>query len=176
MTGALLLPRGRPAAGRGRIVGGIRDRKPRAHVLLPRAQLGPQGGDAGRFPRREVALLPEVSGEVVKLGFREGAVVRKGDLLLAIKPDNYQAQVEQQEAGLAAAKAVALQAKASLLKAEEDLKAELKKQQELKEKKERDANRRGGARGTRDADSGSQHSHRTLGRRDGEPSLEILPK
>jgi HlyD family secretion protein len=73
-------------------------------------------------PEVEVKIAPEVSGEVVKLGFREGAVVRKGDLLLAIKPDNYQAQVEQQEAGLAAAKAVALQAKASLLKAEEDLK------------------------------------------------------
>jgi HlyD family secretion protein len=73
-------------------------------------------------PEVEVKIAPEVSGEVVKLGFREGAVVRKGDLLLAIKPDNYQAQVEQQEAGLAAAKAMALQSKASLLKAQDDLK------------------------------------------------------
>ena len=73
-------------------------------------------------PEVEVKIAPEVSGEVVKLGFREGAVVRKGDLLLAIKPDNYQAQVEQQEASLAAAKAVALQNKANLLKAQDDLK------------------------------------------------------
>lgn len=73
-------------------------------------------------PEVEVKIAPEVTGEVVKLGFREGAEVKKGDLLLAIKPDNYQAQVEQQEAGLAAAKAVALQGKASLLKAQDDLK------------------------------------------------------
>lgn len=73
-------------------------------------------------PEVEVKIAPEVSGEVVTLGFREGAVVKKGELLLAIKPDNYQAQVEQQEAGLAAAKAMALQSKASLLKSQDDLK------------------------------------------------------
>ena len=72
-------------------------------------------------PEVEVKIAPEVSGEVVKLGFREGAVVKKGDLLLAIKPDNYQAQVEQQEASLSSAKAVALQCRASLLKAQDDL-------------------------------------------------------
>jgi HlyD family secretion protein len=72
-------------------------------------------------PEVEVKIAPEVSGEVVKLGFREGAVVRQGDLLLAIKPDAYEAQVEQQEANLAAAKATALQSKAQLLKAQDDL-------------------------------------------------------
>lgn len=73
-------------------------------------------------PEVEVKIAPEVSGEVIKLGFREGATVKKGDLLLAIKPDTYQAQVEQQEANLAAAKAVALQNKAQLLKIKDDLK------------------------------------------------------
>lgn len=73
-------------------------------------------------PEVEVKIAPEVSGEVVQLGFREGAEVKKGDLLLSIKPDFYQAQVEQQEANLVAAKAMALQAKAQLLKAQDDLK------------------------------------------------------
>ncbi|MBI4625993.1 MAG: efflux RND transporter periplasmic adaptor subunit [Verrucomicrobia bacterium] len=73
-------------------------------------------------PEVEVKIAPEVSGEVTQLGFREGAEVKKGDLLLSIKPDFYQAQVEQQEANLVAAKAMALQAKAQLLKAQDDLK------------------------------------------------------
>ena len=73
-------------------------------------------------PEVEVKIAPEVSGEVVQLRFREGATVRKGDLLLSIKPDNYQAQVEQQEANLLAARATALQAQAQLQKAEDDFK------------------------------------------------------
>ncbi len=72
-------------------------------------------------PEVEVKIAPEVSGEIIKLGFREGAVVKKGDLLVAIKPDFYQAQVEQQEANLVATKAGAVQAKAQLTKAQEDL-------------------------------------------------------
>ena len=71
-------------------------------------------------PEVEVKIAPEVSGEVVQLRFREGASVKKGDLLLSIKPDNYQAQVEQQEANLLAAKATALQAQAQLQKAKDD--------------------------------------------------------
>ncbi len=73
-------------------------------------------------PEVEVKIAPEVSGEVVKLGFREGAAVKKGELLVSIKPDLYLAQVEQQEANLVAAKAGAVQAKAQLMKAQEDLK------------------------------------------------------
>lgn len=73
-------------------------------------------------PEVEVKIAPEVSGEVVKLGFREGAAVKKGDLLISIKPDFYQAQVEQQEANLTAARATSVQAKAQLLKAQDDLK------------------------------------------------------
>jgi HlyD family secretion protein len=73
-------------------------------------------------PEVEVKIQPEVTGEIIQLGFREGAVVKKGDLLLSIKPDAYQAQVEQQEAGLVSAKASALQSKAQLLKSQDDLK------------------------------------------------------
>jgi HlyD family secretion protein len=70
----------------------------------------------------EVKIAPEVSGEIITLGYREGATVKKGDLLVAIKPDLYQAQVEQQEANLAAAKASAAQADAELIKSQGDLK------------------------------------------------------
>jgi HlyD family secretion protein len=73
-------------------------------------------------PEVEVKIAPEVSGEIIALKFREGAEVKKGDLLLSIRPDNYQAQVEQQEANLVAAKALAVQSKAQLLKAQDDLK------------------------------------------------------
>jgi HlyD family secretion protein len=72
-------------------------------------------------PEVEVKISPEVSGEIVALPFKEGAAVKKGDLLLSIRPDNYQAQVEQQEAGLLAARATAEQNKAQLSKAREDL-------------------------------------------------------
>jgi HlyD family secretion protein len=73
-------------------------------------------------PEVEVKIAPEVSGEIIKIGFREGATVKKGDLLVAIKQDTYLAQVEQQEANLVAARASALQSKAQLQKAEDDLK------------------------------------------------------
>src|SRR4029077_1811432 len=66
-------------------------------------------------PEVEVKIAPEVSGEITQLTFREGAVVKKGDLLLAIKPDAYQAQVEQQEANLVASKAMSVQSKAQLM-------------------------------------------------------------
>ncbi len=72
-------------------------------------------------PETEVKISPEVSGEIIELPLKEGAPVKKGDLLVRIKPDNYQAQVEQQEASLLAARASAVQSKARLDKAREDL-------------------------------------------------------
>src|SRR4051812_8355899 len=73
-------------------------------------------------PEVEVKIAPEVSGEIIELPLREGAVVKKGDLLVKIKADAYKYQVEQQEANLVAAKATAVQMEASLLKAKDDLK------------------------------------------------------
>lgn len=73
-------------------------------------------------PEVEVKIAPEVSGEIIELPFREGASVKKGDLLVRIKPDNYRYQVEQQEANLTAAKATAVQANSQLLKAKADFK------------------------------------------------------
>ena len=71
-------------------------------------------------PEVEVKISTEAPGEIIELPFKEGAVVKKGDLLVKIRPDTYQSQVEQQEANLVAAKATAVQAKAQLAKAQED--------------------------------------------------------
>jgi HlyD family secretion protein len=73
-------------------------------------------------PEVEVKIAPEVAGEIIELPLREGATVKKGDLLVKIRADNYRYQVEQQEANLTAAKTTAVQSKAQLLKAQEDTK------------------------------------------------------
>jgi HlyD family secretion protein len=73
-------------------------------------------------PEVEVKISPEVAGEIIELPVEDGKVVKKGDLLVKIKPDSYKALVEQQEAAISAAKANNLQAKATLLKTQQDLK------------------------------------------------------
>jgi HlyD family secretion protein len=72
-------------------------------------------------PEVEVKIAPEVAGEVVAMPLREGAAVKKGDLLVSIKADNFRFQVEQQEASVLAAKASSLVNKSSVFKAQEDL-------------------------------------------------------
>lgn len=71
-------------------------------------------------PEIEVAIAPEVSGEIVALPFKEGQAVKKGDVIVRIKPDFYVALVDQQEAALSSAKASSLLAQANLGKATED--------------------------------------------------------
>lgn len=73
-------------------------------------------------PETEVKISPEVAGEITELPFKEGNEVKKGDLLLKIKPDFYQAQLEQQEASLLSAKAASVLSKAHLTKADQDYK------------------------------------------------------
>ena len=73
-------------------------------------------------PETEVKISPEDYGEIIALPFREGARVRKGDLIVRLKPDLYQAQVDQQTAAVAAAKATVISSEARLEKAEADLK------------------------------------------------------
>lgn len=82
-------------------------------------------------PETMVKINAEVSGEITQLPVKEGQRVRKGELLVRIKPDQYQAQVDRAEAGLASAKSsLALQA-SSLEKAT----SEYKRAQELFQKK-----------------------------------------
>ncbi len=71
-------------------------------------------------PEVEVPIAPEVSGEIIEIPVKEGQMVHKGDLLLKIKPDVYQAQVEAQQAALDAARAAIVQHKAELEKAQLD--------------------------------------------------------
>lgn len=56
-------------------------------------------------PEVEVTISPDVAGEIVELNVREGAHVSRGDLLLRLRPDNYQAQLERNEAEVAQARA-----------------------------------------------------------------------
>ena len=73
-------------------------------------------------PEVEVKIAPEVSGEIVELPHSEGARVKKGELLMRIKDDNYHYQVDQRDADLAATRAAAVQSKAQLLKLKSDFK------------------------------------------------------
>jgi HlyD family secretion protein len=54
-------------------------------------------------PVVQVKISPEVSGEIIELPVKEGQKVKKGDLLLRIKPDFYEASRRSAEAGYQAA-------------------------------------------------------------------------
>lgn len=82
-------------------------------------------------PEVEVKITPEVFGEITSLPYREGMPVRKGDVIVTIKPDFYQAQVDQQVAAVAAARATAVNSLVQLEKAD----ADLKKYQDLYDRK-----------------------------------------
>jgi HlyD family secretion protein len=73
-------------------------------------------------PETEVKISPEVAGEIIELPVEDGMNVKKGDLLVKIKPDSYKALLEQQEAAISSAKATNLQQKATMLKTQQDLK------------------------------------------------------
>ena len=73
-------------------------------------------------PEIEVKISPEVAGEIIELPVEDGMRVKKGDLLVKIKPDSYKALLEQQEAAISTAKATNLQQKATMMKTEQDFK------------------------------------------------------
>lgn len=73
-------------------------------------------------PETEVKISPEVAGELIEIAVKEGQPVKRGDLLVRIKPDFYKAQLEQQEAALASAQATSVLSQARLSKAEQDFK------------------------------------------------------
>ena len=81
-------------------------------------------------PEVEVKLSPDVSGEIIELRVKEGDKVAQGDLLARIRPDFYEAQVEQAEAGVSQAKANQAQRRADMLTAE----IEYERQQSLFDK------------------------------------------
>jgi HlyD family secretion protein len=71
-------------------------------------------------PVTEVHISPEVSGEITELAVKEGQRVKKGDLLLKIKPDLYIAGTNQANASYKSSIAGQATAQASLEKAEAD--------------------------------------------------------
>src|ERR1700682_4676216 len=73
-------------------------------------------------PEVEVKISPEVAGEIIELPVEDGMAVKKGDLLMKIRPDSYKALLEGQDAAMSGARALNLQQKATLAKTELDLK------------------------------------------------------
>jgi len=65
-------------------------------------------------PETEVAISPDVSGEIVDLVVKEGDEVKKGQYLLKIKPEAYQMARNRAEASLNNARARQKQAEAQL--------------------------------------------------------------
>jgi HlyD family secretion protein len=69
-------------------------------------------------PVVQVVINPEVSGEIVELPVKEGQPVKKGEVLLRIKPDNYLASRRSAEASYQSALAGKNLAQANLNKAD----------------------------------------------------------
>lgn len=73
-------------------------------------------------PVTKVTINPEVSGEIVELPVKDGQAVKKGDLLLRIKPDNYVAALNSAKARYKSSVASQNVSKANLEKADVDFK------------------------------------------------------
>jgi len=78
-------------------------------------------------PVMQVKISSEVAGEIIDLPVKEGQQVRKGDLLVRVRPDLYAAALRSQEASLKSAQADMMTAEANARKAE----AELKRNEDL---------------------------------------------
>src|SRR6185436_8627516 len=82
-------------------------------------------------PVLQVKISPEVSGEIIELPVKEGQDVKKGDLILKIKPDFYAASRNQADASYKSSVAGKMTAEANLEKAD----SEFKRYQVLYERK-----------------------------------------
>jgi HlyD family secretion protein len=76
-------------------------------------------------PVVQVVISPEVAGEIVALPVKEGDHVKKGDLLVQIKPDNYRATRNSAEANYKSAIAGKSLMQAQLDKAEKEYRRNL---------------------------------------------------
>lgn len=73
-------------------------------------------------PVLQVKISPEVSGEIIELPVKEGQRVKKGELLVKIKPDTYEANVKSAEAGYMSSEAGKTLSEANMKKAELEFK------------------------------------------------------
>ncbi len=77
---------------------------------------------AGRIePKQRIEIKSEASGEVIEIRVQEGDFVRKGDVLVRLKPDDEQRNVERARAGLDSAEAQLAQARVAVERARADL-------------------------------------------------------
>lgn len=80
-------------------------------------------------PVTEVKIAPEVSGEIIELLVEEGDSVKRGELLVKIRPDTWESQLQraqaslsQQRANLAQSEANLNAARAGFIRAEQEFK------------------------------------------------------
>jgi HlyD family secretion protein len=71
-------------------------------------------------PEFQIAITPEVTGEIISLPVKEGDQVKKGDLLIKIKADIYIAQQERAAANLQSARSQLAIRKAEFEKVKQD--------------------------------------------------------
>ena len=69
-------------------------------------------------PRTKVDVSADVTGKIVRLAVKEGDIVKRGQFLLQIDPEQPTAALQRAEAALASARAQAAQARANLIQAE----------------------------------------------------------
>lgn len=72
-------------------------------------------------PRSKVDLSADITGRITRLAVTEGQLVTKGQFLLQIDPEAYEAAVQRANAGLASARAQAAQANANYDQAKRNL-------------------------------------------------------
>ncbi len=76
---------------------------------------------SGRIqPEVEVIIRPDVSGEIIELNVNEGDFVREGELLVRIKPDIYEARIDELNAALLTQQSRMEQARSNMLQAESE--------------------------------------------------------
>ncbi|MBI4502389.1 MAG: efflux RND transporter periplasmic adaptor subunit [Gemmatimonadetes bacterium] len=64
-------------------------------------------------PQRKVDVSADITGRIIEIPVKEGAIVRRGDLLLRIDPSQYEAGVARAQAALSSAQASVVQSKAN---------------------------------------------------------------
>ncbi|HAH25477.1 MAG TPA: efflux RND transporter periplasmic adaptor subunit [Prolixibacteraceae bacterium] len=69
-------------------------------------------------PETEIKISPDVSGEIIQLDVKEGDEVKKGQLLLVIKPDIYIQSLNRAQASLSSSQARLAQADARLIESD----------------------------------------------------------
>ncbi|MEX2182699.1 MAG: efflux RND transporter periplasmic adaptor subunit [Gemmatimonadaceae bacterium] len=72
-------------------------------------------------PQTKVDLSADITGRITRLAVKDGDVVRQGQFLLQIDPQQFEAQVQRAEAALANARASLAQQRANLLQARRNL-------------------------------------------------------